>query len=96
MCLTYRIQHLRNAQYDEVRLQSSEYSKHPQSQPSRSRLGRCRAPTEYSLGGEIKAAVEVPVIEGKEKHSIKLIARLAELQKEHTAVSFALFVRELN
>jgi hypothetical protein len=48
------------------------------------------------VGGEIKAAVEVPVIEGKEKHSIKLIARLAELQKEHTAVSFALFVRELN
>jgi hypothetical protein len=48
------------------------------------------------VGGEIKAAVEVPVIEGKEKHSRKLIVRLAELQKEHTAVSFAFFVRELN
>ena len=36
--------------------------------------------------GEIKANVEVPT-KGKESHNSKLIVRLAELQKEHTAVS---------
>jgi kinesin family protein 4/21/27 len=39
------------------------------------------------VGGEIKANVEVPPTVEKEKHSSKLIVRLAELQKEHTAVS---------
>jgi len=38
------------------------------------------------VGGEIRASVEAPIVE-KEKHSSKLIVRLAELQKEHTAVS---------
>jgi len=40
------------------------------------------------VGGEIKANVDVPAVE-KENHSGKLIVRLAELQKEHTAVSLA-------
>jgi hypothetical protein len=39
------------------------------------------------VGGEIKARAEVPMEEEKQKHGDRLIVRLAELQKEHTAVS---------
>ena len=40
------------------------------------------------VGGEIKAGTEVPMEEEKQKHGNRLIVRLAELQKEHTAVSY--------